>query len=144
MNTAVGNLIVVLAGAIPGYWVTVATVDIVGRKPIQLMGFTALTILFCVFGFAYTKLSGHGLLAIYVLAQFFFNFGPNTTTFIVPGECFPTRYRSTSHGFSAASGKLGAVIAQAAIAPLRTRGAAKGATGRAASPWQEISISPKL
>jgi PHS family inorganic phosphate transporter-like MFS transporter len=69
------------------------------------------------------------------LAQFFFNFGPNTTTFIVPGECFPTRYRSTSHGFSAASGKVGAIIAQAAIAPLRVRGAAKGATGRAASPW---------
>lgn len=135
MNTAVGNLIVVLAGAIPGYWVTVALVDTVGRKPIQMMGFIVLTILFCVFGFAYTKLSGHGLLAIYVLAQFFFNFGPNTTTFIVPGECFPTRYRSTSHGVSAASGKLGAVIAQAAIAPLRVRGAKKGATGRAASPW---------
>ncbi|PMD56373.1 phosphate permease [Hyaloscypha bicolor E] len=135
MNTAVGNLIVVLAGAIPGYWVSVATIDVFGRKPVQFMGFIILTILFCVFGFAYTKLSGHGLLAIYVLAQFFFNFGPNTTTFIVPGECFPTRYRSTSHGFSAASGKLGAVIAQAAIAPLRTRGAKKGATGRAASPW---------
>jgi PHS family inorganic phosphate transporter-like MFS transporter len=42
MKTAVGNLIVVLAGAIPGYWVTAATVDTVGRKPIQLMGFTIL------------------------------------------------------------------------------------------------------
>jgi len=135
MNLAVGNLVVVLAGAIPGYWFSVATIDIVGRKPIQYMGFIILTILFCIFGFAYNKLSNHGLLAIYVLAQFFFNFGPNTTTFIVPGECFPTRYRSTSHGFSAASGKLGAVIAQAAIAPLRVRGAVKGATGRAASPW---------
>ncbi len=57
------------------------------------------------------------------------------TTFIVPGECFATRYRSTSHGFSAASGKVGSIIAQAAIAPLRVRGAAKGATGRAATPW---------
>jgi PHS family inorganic phosphate transporter-like MFS transporter len=135
MNLAVGNLIVVLAGAVPGYWVTVGLVDIIGRKPIQLGGFAILTILFIVFGFAYNKLSDHGLLAIYVLAQFFFNFGPNATTFIVPGECFPTRYRSTSHGFSAASGKLGAVIAQAAIAPLRVRGAKKGASGRAASPW---------
>jgi PHS family inorganic phosphate transporter-like MFS transporter len=106
-NTAVGNLIIVLAGAVPGYWFTVATVDTVGRKPIQLAGFTILTILFIVMGFAYHRLSPHGLLAIYVLAQFFFNFGPNTTTFIVPGECFPTRYRSTSHGISAASGKVG-------------------------------------
>ena len=70
MNTAVGNLIIVLAGAIPGYWVTVATVDTLGRKPIQLGGFIILTILFCVMGFAYHKLSGHALLALYVLAQF--------------------------------------------------------------------------
>lgn len=134
-RTAVGNLILVCAGAIPGYWVSVATIDTLGRKPIQLMGFTILTILFIIIGFAYNHLSGHALLALYVLAQFFFNFGPNSTTFIVPGECFPTRYRSTSHGFSAASGKVGAIIAQVVFGPLRTRGAKPGATGRAASPW---------
>jgi PHS family inorganic phosphate transporter-like MFS transporter len=131
-NTAVGNLIIVLAGAVPGYWVTVATVDTLGRKPIQFMGFGILTILFIVMGFAYTHLSPNGLLAIYVLAQFFFNFGPNSTTFIVPGECFPTRYRSTSHGISAASGKIGSIIGQGAIAPLRTRGAVPGGN---ANPW---------
>jgi PHS family inorganic phosphate transporter-like MFS transporter len=74
-NNAVGNLIIVCAGAIPGYWVTVALVDTVGRKPIQLMGFTMLTILFIVIGFAYNHLSNHALLALSVLAQFFFNFG---------------------------------------------------------------------
>lgn len=137
-NTAVGNLIITCAGAIPGYWVSVATVDTLGRKPIQLMGFSILTILFIIIGFAYNKLlgnHGHALLALYVLAQFFFNFGPNSTTFIVPGECFPTRYRSTSHGISAASGKIGAIIAQVVFGPLRTRGAKPGATGTAASPW---------
>ena len=134
-RTAVGNIILVCAGAIPGYWVTVATVDTVGRKPIQMMGFILLTIIFLVIGFAYNKLSDHALLALYVLAQFFFNFGPNSTTFIVPGECFPTRYRSTSHGISAASGKLGAIIAQVVFGPLRTRGAAPNATGRGANPW---------
>lgn len=109
-RTAVGNLIIVLAGAVPGYWVTVATVDTIGRKPIQLGGFAILTVLFIAMGFGYDKLGSNGLLAIYVLAQFFFNFGPNTTTFIVPGEVFPTRYRSTSHGISAASGKIGSII----------------------------------
>lgn len=130
-NTAVGNLIIVCAGAIPGYWVTVALCDTVGRKPIQLGGFVILTILFVVIGFAYHKLSENALLALYVLSQFFFNFGPNATTFIVPGECFPTRYRSSSHGISAASGKVGSIIAQALIGPLRTR----GATAQNASPW---------
>lgn len=131
LNTAIGNLIIVCAGALPGYWVTVATVDTVGRKPIQLMGFIILTIVFLGMGFGYHKLSGHGLLGLYVVAQFFFNFGPNTTTFIVPGECFPTRYRSTSHGFSAGMGKIGSIIGQAAIAPLRIR----GATSKHPSPW---------
>lgn len=131
-NTAVGNLIIVLAGAVPGYWVTVFTVDTVGRKPIQFMGFGILTILFVVMGFAYKHLSPHALLAIFVLAQFFFNFGPNATTFIVPGEVFPTRYRSTSHGLSAAMGKIGSIIGQGAIAPLRTRGAVKGGNP---NPW---------
>lgn len=77
----------------------------------------------------------HGKFALYVFCNFFQNFGPNTTTFIVPGEVFPTRYRSTSHGISAASGKLGAIIAQVLIGPLRTRGAKAGASGAAASPW---------
>jgi len=134
-NTAVGNLILICAGAIPGYWVTVATVDTIGRKTIQLMGFIMLTILFVVIGFAYDSIIAHthnGLLALYVLAQFFFNFGPNATTFIVPGECFPTRYRSTSHGISAASGKVGAIIAQCAFGLLVTRGAPPGSS---ATPW---------
>ncbi|KIX95064.1 uncharacterized protein Z520_09374 [Fonsecaea multimorphosa CBS 102226] len=131
-NTAVGNLIIVCAGAIPGYWVTVATVDTIGRKTIQLMGFTILTIIFIIIGFAYSHLHEGGLLALYVLAQFFFNFGPNATTFIVPGECFPTRYRSTSHGISAASGKVGAIVAQTVFGPLRTKG---HPTSKNPSPW---------
>lgn len=73
--------------------------------------------LICPQGFAYDKLTAtssgtDAFVFLYCLTNFFQNFGPNTTTFIVPGEAFPTRYRSTAHGISAASGKLGAVIAQ--------------------------------
>ncbi len=127
-------MILVCAGAIPGYWATVATVDTIGRKPIQMAGFLILTIIFFIIGGAYDHLKEKhgGLLALYVLAQFFFNFGPNATTFIVPGECFPTRYRSTSHGISAASGKVGAIIAQCVFGPLVHKGAKPGS---GASPW---------
>jgi MFS transporter, PHS family, inorganic phosphate transporter len=134
-KTAVGNLILVCAGAIPGYWASVATIDIFGRKPVQLLGFSMLTILFIIIGFAFLSLPTNGLLALYVLAQFFFNFGPNTTTFIVPGECFPTRYRSTSHGISAASGKVGAIIAQVVFGPLKTINSNTNLTGPASLPW---------
>ena len=121
-NTAIGNLILICAGSLPGYWVSAATIDTIGRKPVQLGGFVILTIIFCILGFAYHKISDHGKLALYVLAQFFQNFGPNTTTFIIPGEIFPTRYRSTAHGLSAASGKIGAIVAQTCIGTLINHG----------------------
>lgn len=35
------------------------------------------------------------------------NFGANATTFIIPGEVFPTKVRASAHGISAASGKAG-------------------------------------
>ena len=41
---------------------------------------------------------------------------------MIPGEAFPTRYRSTSHGISAASGKLGAIVAQVGFARLKDIG----------------------
>lgn len=74
-KTAVGNIIIVCAGAIPGYWTTVALVDTVGRKPIQLGSFVILTILFIIWGFDYNKMSSKAMLGIYCICNFFFNFG---------------------------------------------------------------------
>lgn len=74
------------------------------------MGFIILTILFLALGIFYHSLGVVGLIILISLANFFNNFGPNATTFIIPGEVFPTRVRSTCHGISAASGKLGAII----------------------------------
>jgi PHS family inorganic phosphate transporter-like MFS transporter len=78
-------------------------------------------------GFGYDKLIAthagtKAFVFLYCLTNFFQNFGPNTTTFVVPGEVFPTRYRSTAHGISAASGKLGAIVAQVGFAQLRNIG----------------------
>ncbi|KAK0487091.1 phosphate transporter [Armillaria novae-zelandiae] len=126
-NISVGNLVLSAAGLIPGYWVCFLFIDSWGRKPIQLMGFTVLTVLFIILGFGFdalnkTKSSRDAFVFLYCLTNFFQNFGPNTTTFIVPGEAFPTRYRSTAHGISAASGKLGAIVAQVGFAQLRNIG----------------------
>jgi PHS family inorganic phosphate transporter-like MFS transporter len=127
VNICVGNLILSVAGLIPGYWVTFLFVDSWGRKPIQLMGFILLTIIFICMGFAFDQLvanesSKKAFVFLYCLGNFFFNFGPNTTTFIIPGEVFPTRYRSTGHGISAGSGKLGAIIAQVGFSQLKDIG----------------------
>merc|ERR1719171_1300683 len=48
----------------------------------------------------------------------FSNFGPNTTTFVIPVEVYPTLVRATCHGISAAAGKVGAVIGAAAFSPM--------------------------
>ncbi|KAI0319221.1 phosphate permease [Amylostereum chailletii] len=126
-NVSVGNCILSAAGLIPGYWASFLLIDSWGRKPIQLMGFSMLTAIFIVMGFGYhamqaTSPGKKAFVFLYCLANFFQNFGPNVTTFVVPGEAFPTRYRSTAHGISAASGKLGAVIAQVGFARLSNIG----------------------
>ena len=75
LYSGIGQLILVCAGAIPGYWFTVAFVDHIGRKPIQIGGFAILTIIFLIIGFDFIHLGPHAMLTLYILAQFFFNFG---------------------------------------------------------------------
>lgn len=116
-GTTVYTLIVIASGLMPGYLASFLFIDSWGRKPIQLMGFVVLSVLFLVMGFGYRELTRSDeavklLMFLYCLANFFQNFGPNVTTFVIPGEIFPTRYRSTAHGFTAACGKLGAIVAQ--------------------------------
>ncbi|KAJ1956688.1 hypothetical protein GGI12_005241 [Dipsacomyces acuminosporus] len=124
-RNCLGNIIINLLGSVPGYWVSVFTIEKLGRKRIQLMGFAALTVLYIILGFAYHKIldnSQAAFVVLFALAQFFQNFGPNVTTFVVPGEVFPTRFRSTAHGISAAAGKLGAIVAQGGFMQLKDNG----------------------
>ncbi|KAG9403946.1 phosphate transporter [Aphanomyces cochlioides] len=126
-NRAVGTAIINMCGTVPGYWFTVFLVEPWGRKPIQYMGFTMLTILFLVLAIWLDDFRAHYttlFVVLYSFAQFFFNFGPNSTTFIIPAEVFPTAVRSTGHGVSAASGKAGAILAAQCFAEI-----AKGSFG---------------
>ncbi|KAJ4759827.1 phosphate transporter 1 [Rhynchospora pubera] len=106
--------LVALCGTIPGYWFTVAFIDIIGRFVIQMMGFFMMTVFMLGLAIPYhhwtTKGNHIGFVVMYAFTFFFANFGPNSTTFIVPAEIFPARLRSTCHGISAASGKAGAII----------------------------------
>ncbi|XP_010507622.1 PREDICTED: inorganic phosphate transporter 1-4-like [Camelina sativa] len=93
---------------------TVAFIDVIGRFAIQMMGFFFMTVFMFALAIPYNhwthKENRIGFVIMYSLTFFFANFGPNATTFVVPAEIFPARFRSTCHGISAASGKLGAMV----------------------------------
>lgn len=101
-----------LASIIPGYWTTVLLIDRVGRKPIQYMGFFMVTVFLAILTGDYISLQTNPwvFIALYCMVFYFINFGPNTTTYVIPSEVYPTRYRTTGAGISAAGGKLGAAV----------------------------------
>lgn len=106
--------LIALCGTVPGYWVTVFLIDRMGRFAIQLIGFFFMTVFMFLLAIPYqhwTRPENNvWFIVIYELTFFFANFGPNSTTFVVPAEIFPARFRSTCHGISAAAGKAGAII----------------------------------
>jgi len=110
--------------AVPGYFMAVVNIEKVGRKNIQIIGFSCIGALFLVCGYGHDWFLGINetesmiplaarqgcFLIIYSLTFFFSNFGPNTTTFLIPGEVYPPEVRATCHGLSAAMGKFGAAL----------------------------------
>lgn len=99
-----------------GYYLAAFMIDVkwYGRNRMQLVGFIASFIFYIVPAIKYNYLQEpahiHGFQAIYFLSSFFQQFGPNCTTFLVAAEIFPVAVRGTAHGFSAACGKLGALV----------------------------------
>jgi len=102
-----------------GYFSAVAFIDKIGRKTLQILGFFGMAILYFVVSSEMiakgTKITGFMLpvnlmFLLYALTFFFIDFGPNTTTFIIPAEIYPVKFRTTGHGISAAAGKAGAAL----------------------------------
>ncbi|KAK0597953.1 hypothetical protein LWI29_030157 [Acer saccharum] len=56
---------------------------------------------------------------------FFANFGPNSTTFVLLAELFPSQVRSTCHAISAALGKAGAMVRAFVVQSYTLSGSAK-------------------
>ena len=86
-----------------------------GRKWMQIVGFLGDFICFVIPAFNYNYYAaGPGInkfMAMYFISSFFGQFGPNSVTFLVAAEVYPTPVRASAHGFSAACGKLGALTA---------------------------------
>jgi len=115
MTTWLYNLINVGVSLV-GYYLAALLIDykMYGRKWMQANGFAADFILFVIAAAAYDQLTepGQGIQwfqFIYFFSSFWNQFGPNSTTFLLAAEVYPTSIRGTAHGLSAAIGKLGAL-----------------------------------
>lgn len=84
------NALIVAVIGLPGYYLSVAFLEKIGRKRLQLGGFAAIAVLFFIIGGGFDGLRKVGalLLILYGMTFLFSNFGPNATTYIIPGLSF--------------------------------------------------------
>ncbi|MDA8273591.1 MAG: MFS transporter [Deltaproteobacteria bacterium] len=107
------STIVFVVFAAPFYWLAAFSMDKLGRKFIQILGFLGMAI--CYLIISLTSFAGYMLIPamfvmIFGLSYVFTEFGPNVTTFVYPSEVFPTPVRGFGDGISAGTGKIGAFL----------------------------------
>ncbi|WP_053959692.1 MFS transporter [Sulfobacillus thermosulfidooxidans] len=111
MTSIAWSLIIFAVAAVPGYILAFLTIDSIGHKKLQWIGFLVMGLSFATLGLV-PNITHDVLpfLLIFGLSYFFAEFGPNTTTFVMASEVYPTSVRTTGHGISAGLAKVGAFI----------------------------------
>ena len=105
------NLIMFAVAAVPGYYLAAHFMDRIGHRRLQLIGFPIMGLMFLLIGvIPGVTAAVVPFLLLFGASYFFAEFGPNTTTFVLAAECYPTSARTTGHGISAGVAKLGAFI----------------------------------
>jgi PHS family inorganic phosphate transporter-like MFS transporter len=105
------QLIVFTVAAVPGYYLAVHFMDRIGHRRLQWIGFLGMGTAFLLIGVipGITSVVAPFLL-LFAVSYFFAEFGPNTTTFVLSAEMYPTSARATGNGISAGVAKVGAFI----------------------------------
>lgn len=105
------TLVIFAIAAVPGYILAFSTMDRIGHRRLQLIGFAFMGLAFLAIGIIPGITSMIlPFLILYGISYFFAEFGPNTTTFVLAAELFPVNLRTTGHGLSAGIAKIGAFI----------------------------------
>ena len=121
------TLIIFVVFALPGYILAVWRIDRVGHRRLQLIGFSVMAFCFLVLS-AVPQLTATivPFVAIFGFSYLFTEFGPNTTTFVLPSELFPVEMRTTGHGIAAGIGKFGAFVGVFLVPQLQDRFGLRG------------------
>jgi MFS family permease len=113
--------------AVPGYLLAVWKMDKIGHRRLQFIGFAVMALCFLLLAaFPALTMNVVPFVAIFGMSYFFTEFGPNTTTFVLPSEVFPVNMRTTGHGFAAGIGKLGAFVGVFLVPELETHFGLRG------------------
>lgn len=111
MTTTALQLAIFVVAAVPGYLLAISRMDRIGHRKLQWTGFAMMALCFAVIGLVPgVSTAVAPFLIAYGLSYFFAEFGPNTTTFVMPAELYPVSMRATGHGISAGVAKFGAFI----------------------------------
>ncbi len=105
------SFLIFTIAAAPGYIAAFTTIDRIGHRRLQWIGFIMMGIAFAAIGIIPGVI--HEIvpfLILYGISYFFTEFGPNVTTFVIPTEVFNVSGRATGHGIAAGIGKLGAFL----------------------------------
>uniref|UniRef100_A0A832H2S6 MFS transporter n=1 Tax=Oscillatoriales cyanobacterium SpSt-402 TaxID=2282168 RepID=A0A832H2S6_9CYAN len=100
---------------IVGFLIAVLLIERAGRVRLQVVGFLGMAVGLVILAVSDRLPSANNSTLIWVFIGFFIfnlmmNAGPNSTTFLLSGEVFPTSIRASGAGFAAAFAKAGAVL----------------------------------
>ena len=115
------SLAMFIVFALPGYYFAVTRIDRIGHRKLQTIGFSVMAGCFLLLAAVprFTTMVAP-FIVIFGISYFFTEFGPNTTTFVLPSEVYPVEMRTTGHGLAAGFGKLGAFVGVFVIPHLQT------------------------
>lgn len=103
-----------------GFIIAILLVERAGRIKLQIVGFVGMAVGLVILAASDAIDDGSTIdMALVFLGFFVFNLmmnaGPNSTTFLLSGEVFPTSIRASGAGFAAAVAKAGAVLGAFAL-----------------------------
>jgi MFS family permease len=98
---------------IAGFIIAVIVIERVGRMKLQIVGFLGMAVGLLILAASNSLENETNINLVFIgflVFNLMMNAGPNSTTFLLSGEIFPTSIRASGAGFAAAFAKAGAVL----------------------------------